>query len=301
MFERIVVPLDGSELAGAVLAQVRRILFHKDAEVLLVRAVSVPPSVEADAVELTSILEAQAAKYLEGIAGDLSSQGVRVRTVTRQGFAADVILDVAAEEKASLIAMSTHGRSGFSRWTFGSVAEKVLRASRVPVLAVRSCKGTAGGAAMTASTELSLRKILVPIDTTDVSLEVVPPALEFAKLFGSHVVLLHAWDQSCTVPVAHLTRAFDQFHAAGVSVEPLMKQGDPAAQILDTCFGQKADLIAMTTHARAGLSRWLLGSVTEKVLRSSTVPLLVVRPVKAVDPAKANRPVAQGVFSGGRS
>jgi nucleotide-binding universal stress UspA family protein len=295
MFERLVVPLDGSELADAVLAQVRRILFHKDAELILVRAISVPPSVEGDAVELPSILQAQAAKYLEGIAGDLSAQGARVRTVTRQGNPADVILDVAAEERASLIAMSTHGRSGLSRWTLGSVAEKVLRASRVPVLAVRSFKGTGGAAATTGSAELSLRKILVPIDATDVSLEVVPPAVELAKLFGSHVVLLHVWDQSLTIPVVHVTRAFDQFHAAGVSVEPLMKQGDPATQILDTCFGQKADLIAMTTHARAGLSRWMLGSVTEKVLRSSAVPLLVVRPVKTGSPTAGGLNVLQGV------
>jgi nucleotide-binding universal stress UspA family protein len=60
-----------------------------------------------------------------------------------------------------------------------------------------------------------------------------------------------------------------------------MKQGDPALQIVDTCNGQKADLIAMTTHGRAGVSRWMLGSVTEKVLRTAAVPLLVVRPIKA--------------------
>jgi nucleotide-binding universal stress UspA family protein len=279
MFERIVVPLDGSELAEAVLGQVRRILLHKDAEVLLVRAVSMPPSVEADAVELPSILMAHASKYLEGMAGLLSSQGARVRTVTRQGKAADVILDAAAEENASLIAMSTHGRTGLARWTFGSVAEKILRASRIPVLAVRSFTGTGNGAARTGAFELSLRRMLVPIDATDLSLEVVPPALELAKLFGSHVVLLNVCDGfECTIPVCEMTKAYEEFHAAGVSVEPLMKQGDAAAQILDTATGQKADLIAMTTHGRSGVSRMMLGSVTEKVLRGAAVPLLVVRP-----------------------
>jgi nucleotide-binding universal stress UspA family protein len=271
MFERILVPLDGSELAEAVLAQVRRILFHKDAEIILLRAVFVPSGIEGE-VELPAILQAQAAKYLEGVAGVLAAQGAKVRTVTRMGHAADVILDVAGEEKASLITMSTHGRSGITRWALGSVAERVLRASRIPVLAVRS-------SAAASPSELSLQKMLVPIDATDVSLEVVGPTLELARLFGSQVVLLNVCDgQVCSVPVCQITEAYEKFHEAGVPVEPLMKQGDAAVQILETCREQQADLIAMTTHGRSGISRWMLGSVTEKVLRAAPVPLLVVRP-----------------------
>lgn len=270
MFERIIVPLDGSELAEAVLAQVRRILFHQDAEIILVRAVPVPAGAE-EAAELADILQAQADKYLGGIAGVWNAQGAKVRTVARQGDAADVILDLAAEEKASLIMMSTHGRSGVSRWALGSVAERVLRASRVPVLAVRAGAGT----------ELSFQKILVPIDATDVSLEVVAPVLELAGLFGSHVVLLNVCDgPECSIPVCQITEASEKFREAGVPVEPLMKQGDAAVRILETCREQKPDLVAMTTHGRSGLPRWMLGSVTEKVLRAAPVPLLVVRPAR---------------------
>ena len=130
-----------------------------------------------------------------------------------------------------------------------------------------------------AECELSLQRILVPIDSTDASLEVVPPTLELAKLFGSHVVLLNVCEgPECSIPVVQITAAYEKFHEAGVSVEPLMKQGDPAGQILDTSAVQKADLIAMTTHGRSGISRWMLGSVTEKVLRAATVPILAVRP-----------------------
>lgn len=281
MFERILVPLDGSDLAGAIIAQVRRILLYKDSELILVRAVTIPPSVEADTVELPSILQAQASKYLAEVAGVLTSQGARVRTVSRMGTPAEVILDVAGEEKVSLITISTHGRSGIARWAFGSVAEKILRSSRVPVLAVRSFTGSGAGAARIGVGELSLKRILVPLTPAEESLEVVGPAIELAKLFGSRVVLLNVCEgPACTIPVPEMTAAYERFHAAGVSVEPLMKQGDPAAQILDACSEQKADLIAMTTHGRGGVSRWMLGSVTEKVLRASTVPLLVVRPAK---------------------
>jgi nucleotide-binding universal stress UspA family protein len=278
MFERILVPLDGSVLAEAILGQVRRLLFHKDAEILLVRAVTMPRPIEAGAVELPAILMSQAKTYLAGIVQRLSSQGARVRSLVREGDAPEVLIDIAQEERATLIAMSTHGRTGLARWALGSVAERVLRASPVPVLALRSFTGTHPNAVPARPDEVSLGRILVPVDAAELSLDVVPAARELARLFGSQVFLLHVCEgPACSVSVPQMTRAYEEFHAAGVQAEPLMKHGDPAGQILDTAEERGADLIAMATHGRTGTSRWMLGSVTERVLRSSHVPLLVVR------------------------
>jgi nucleotide-binding universal stress UspA family protein len=275
MFERILVPLDGSELAEGVLAQVRRILFRKDSEVLLVRAVTLPPGMGVEPGRVLESLRSQAVVYLKGLEQKFSSQGVRVRSVVRDGGPAEVILDVAEKEKASLIALSTHGRTGLARWILGSVAEKVVRASPIPVLAVRSFEGTTPIAA----TELALKKIVVAIDAADLSLGVLGPAIEMARLFGSQVFLVNVCEghPACSVPVPQMTRAHEQFRGAGVSVEPLMMQGDPASGILDACTEKRADLIAISTHGRSGVSRWMVGSVAEKVLRAATVPLLVVR------------------------
>jgi nucleotide-binding universal stress UspA family protein len=276
MLERILVPLDGSPLAEAVLTQVRRILYRKDAEILLVRAVSVPPSLEGMSDELPGLLRTQAFTYLQRIEEDLLSQGARARSIVREGEAADVILDVAEEEHAGLIAMSTHGRSGLARWALGSVTERVLHASKVPVLAVRSF--TEDGE-RTPLAELDLEKILVPVDATSMSLEVVGPAVELAQLFGSNVALLHVCQGAeCAVPVPELTCAYEQFRAGGVPLEPLLKQGDAAQQILETSLEQKAGLIALTTHGRVGVGRWMMGSVADKLLRAARVPLLIVRP-----------------------
>lgn len=284
MFETIVVPLDGSKVAEAVFTQVRKILFRKDAELVLVRVIELPVGTEPTTPELTESLQMQGTWYLEELARKLQNEGARVQTVLRVGDPAKVILDVATREKADLIAMTTHGRTGLSRWAFGSVAEKVIRAGRVPVLAIRSF--TPEGQPAPAE-ELTLKKILIPVADADLSLDVVDPAIELGRLFGSAVTLLHVCEgAACTVPVPQMTKAYERFREAGLEAGPLMKQGDAAVQILDACRETGADLIAMTTHGRTGLSRWMLGSVTEKVLRASPVPLLIVRPAKAKSSAR---------------
>jgi nucleotide-binding universal stress UspA family protein len=281
MFDRILIPLDGSMLAESVLIQVRRLLARRDAELILLRVVTLPPAVEADAGEPLDLLWARATEYLQKVSGRLACEGLRVRCKVVEGFPANKILEVAKKEKASLIAMSTHGRTGLSRWVFGSVTEKVLRASPVPVLAVPSFLGVGGDAVPRGARELPFRKILAPMAAEEMSLEVLPPLAEFARLFGSTVRLLHVCDWvECTVPMHELRMAYERLREEGVSAEPELKQGDPAVGILESCRQEGADLIAMTTHGRSGVGRWVMGSVAEKVLWASNVPLLVVRPAK---------------------
>jgi len=291
MLERILVPLDGSTLAESVLTQVRQLLMQKDSEVVLLRVVPHPPSSEADTLEPMEMLRASASEYLRTIEEGLSSQGARVRCRVAEGFSAGVILETAKSENATLIAMSTHGRTGLSRWVFGSVTEKVLRASPVPVLAVPSFVERGGDVSPTGARELAFRRIVLPIAAADRSLEAVPAVLELAPLFGAQVFLVHVCEGTgCSVQVPQMREAYDLLHEAGISAEPLMKQGDPATQILDASRDAGADLIAMTTHGHSGISRWVLGSVAEKVLRAARVPILVVRTAKrarVTEPATA--------------
>jgi nucleotide-binding universal stress UspA family protein len=281
MFERILVPLDGSARAEAILTQLRRILIHKDAEVILLKVLTIPPVTEADAGPPTELLMTQATEYVQGLEQRLSSQGARVRSRVVEGRAAEGILDVAKEERATLIALATHGRSGIARWVLGSVAEKVVRASPVPVLVVRSFKGTGKEAVPAGSGNLSVKKILVPLESTRAAMDIVPSVLELAQVFGSQVLLVNVCEgPACAVPVPQITRAFERLREGGITVEPLMRQGDPAVEILEACRQEGADLIAMTTHGHTGVSRWMLGSVAEKVLRASPVPLLIIRAAK---------------------
>ena len=296
MSERILIPLDGSALAESVLIQVRRLLSRSEGELLLLQVVTLPPAAESDAGEPLDLLWARATEYLQNVAGRLSSEGLRVRSRVVEGFPANQILEAAKKEKVTLIAMSTHGRTGLSRWVFGSVTEKVLRASPVPVLAIPSFLGIGGDAVPRDAKEMPFQKILAPIAAEELSLEVLPPLAELARKFGSTVRLLHVCEgPECAVPTHEMREAFEVLRREQVPAEPLLKQGDPAVRILETCREEGADLIAMTTHGRSGIPRWLMGSVAEKVLWASNVPLLVVRPAKKgarTRPAlKAARPV----------
>ena len=192
---------------------------------------------------------------------------------------AATILAVAAEEKATLIAMATHGRSGLSRFVFGSVAEKVLRASETPVLLTRSFREVAPGADPTPVQELPFRKILMPVDGSESSLAVLPQVRSFALAVGASVLVLGvlAPEQEAGEGDAIVRMAVKALAVAGIPVEPLVRIGDPASEILDAAKTHGADMLTMSTHGRGGVSRWALGSVTEKVLRAATVPMLVVR------------------------
>lgn len=292
MLERLLVPLDGSETAEAILDQVRALLFARDAEVLLVQVVPVLPAFEGSWEEAPGALAAlqdRAESYLGGLRERLASQGARARSVVRVGFPAETILDIAAKEKSTAIVMSTHGRTGLSRWAFGSVAEKILRAGPIPVLAVRSFRPDGG------RWNRPFRRLLVCVDDSDRSLQVVPAATDLASAFGSKVVLLNVQEEDALAygpPVLPMKRAYELFREKGIDVEPIVKRGDPASAILDSCAELDADLIAMTTHGRSGVRRWALGSVAERVLRSSTVPMLMVRASGDVKPAVPSREAA---------
>src|SRR4029077_7065486 len=101
----------------------------------------------------------------------------------------------------------------------------------------------------------------------------------------------------CAVPTHEMRQAFERLREAGVPAEPVLKQGDAALQILETARELGVDLIAMTTHGRSGVSRWVMGSVAEKVLRASNVPLLLVRPAKR---SAALRPTEEMLGTAGK-
>jgi nucleotide-binding universal stress UspA family protein len=274
MIERILTPLDGSMIAEAILPQVQRLARKTGAEIVLARAIPVPGIEAGDAVFRASIKAGT--EYLAGIQARLESFGFRVRSILRTGGAAETVLSLAAETRASLLAIATHGRTGAPRLVLGSVSETILRSTPIPVLALRpfwTYELQPPGGVETQP----IRTILVPVGSGGLSLCVLPHAVEMAKLFGARVMVVHAASASDEPHEEEVAEIAERFRLEGIETTTLVEPGDPAETILSACRSRAVDLAVMSTHGRNGLSRVVLGSVTEEVLRGARVPLLVVR------------------------
>jgi nucleotide-binding universal stress UspA family protein len=277
MMRRILVPLDGSETAEAILTHLDRLPIRHESEIVLFQALPLSPFEN----------DKEAEKYLRRVSSQLTNDGYRSRYLLRPGPPAEAILDAAAHEGASMIALSTHGRTGVARWVLGSVAEKVLQASPLPVLVARSFPppGSRGK-----HESLPIRSFLVPLDGSRLSLSALDPLAHLARGVDANVTLLHVtepspYDGRWELTDETLKEADQILRSACIPALVEHRKGDPGDQILKAIDDGAIDLVAMTTHGRSGPSRWVFGSVTAKVLRSASVPLLVIR-----QPARVTAP-----------
>jgi nucleotide-binding universal stress UspA family protein len=281
LLDRILVPLDGSAVAEMILPEVRKILRLVDSEIILIRSefpvvADVYPSVMFD-----TALEG-ARSYLQNVADRLSKEGVRTRTIVDLGPAAEFVLRTARQERATLIALATHGRTGAARALMGSVAEQIIRKSAVPVFAFRTLP--AGPAESLPTDERrQVRNILLPLDRSERAIRALDPAADLCRLFGSRLMLLHVLepDDDKSSAEAYLQAVEARAGSQGIVVTSLVERGNVVDEILDVARFHDADLIAMATHGRRGLSRLVTGSVAEGVLRKAYVPVLVIRTVEA--------------------
>lgn len=299
MQKRILVPLDGSALADRIIEQVKRLLVRKDHEVVLLSVVEpdADPVVREDKYR-------EARDHLERIRDALVDQGAVASCRVVIGDPVEEIIAQAQKVQPELVAMATHGRSGITRFVRGSVAEHVIRGCPAPVLVANPRALDL----MSQSPELRFRRILVPIDGSEVSLGILPLVEDLARLYDSEVLLLRVeW----TVPVAaapypaevaalrppreveaSLEPVRKRLEQAGLRARPLAAYGPEALEILDAADREQVDLVAMSTHGRTGLSRWIFGSVAEQVIRHCTRPLLVRRALEADEPAAGQAAVA---------
>jgi nucleotide-binding universal stress UspA family protein len=217
--------------------------------------------------------------YLEAVAAKLRGRGVEAKSHVRLGAAGDEILKFSVELQTDLIAMTTHGFTGMKRWMMGSVAERILRSSGVPLLVRKSFEGEVGPPAG------PFRKILVPLDGHPEAERVIPFAEALAKAYRAELevaTILHA-DEAVAAAMApgsterYLEEVCGRFRARELAARGVVGHGEPATEIRALIEREKPDLVAMTTHGRTGLHRWLQGSVAETVMRSVTTPIFILR------------------------
>ncbi len=295
MTSQILVPLDGSALAERALPYATTLARGLPAELLLFRSISFSSDIQGILDDTADAplkqLEKEANDYLRKVAGQLEEAGLRAHHIVRHRPAAEAIVDYADHTAVQQIVMSTHGYSGISRWRHGSVAERVLQSASVPVLLVRAQRSK------DAPPVPACRRILVPLDSSALAEQVLPPVVSLAQAFDAEMILFQvaivqssgSFTGEWYLPVqgiletarqdtqAYLDRVADRLKGDGFKVSTAMRVGAVADSIVDYAQINRIDLIAMCTHGRTGLARWTLGSVADRVLRAGHVPLLLVR------------------------
>lgn len=292
MISKILVPLDGSQAAEAVLSYIEPISTATNARVNLLAAVDRPRDWGEDTGRDLKGERHEAESYLRGIQARLTSatgNDVEIEVVASEPAAA--ILAASERQQSNLIAMTTHGRSGVARWVFGSIAAKVLHGTKTPLLIVRPPTEDKQSDAP------DLTKMLVPLDGSELSASVLPFAADLAKSMGASIVLFHAvFEPVMTYPGAeavfdagalkgmdagaheYLAAVALDLDAKGVKTNRAVAIGNAMDGIVWAAGRESAGLIVMSTHGRSGIGRMVLGSVADAVVRRSALPVILVRP-----------------------
>jgi nucleotide-binding universal stress UspA family protein len=313
MYHSILVPLDGSTFAEGALPLAVSIARHAAASLELLY---VHPPWEAAHPEVTleyqgsltnvnAEIKTRQRAYLDGVVTKLRRiYPGRIESAVRDGAIAATIQQHATERNIDLVVMTTHGRGALARIWLGSVADELVRHLSGPILLVRP-----GDSAGALDQGASLKHLLVPLDGSEMAERIIEPAVVLGTLMDAEYTLLRVVkpvmvaagqagggfpSTGALVEAAgkveaqlvkeaqeYLDRVATRLRAQGLRVQTWVTVNEqPASSILGAAGSRAIDLVAMETHGRRGLARLFLGSVADKVLRGSTLPLLVHRPVQ---------------------
>jgi len=295
MFSKILVPLDGSELAEVTLWYAEGLAGRMRSAITLLLVLSPEDLTSRYMYDcyLKEITKRTKANAEERSAGKKEGE-IKVGYEILKGDAAEEIVDYADKARTNLIIMSTQGRSGVRRWALGNVANKVLRATGKPVLLIR-----AKGAKPDVYRD-RLVKVLVPVDGSKESESILRYVTYIATELDLEVTLFHAWvrkseditftteglkrlNQARKRREGYIKRIETRLKRKGVNVNSVFKEvltGGAAEEIIKMAEEGDFSMVAMSTHGRSGLGRWIFGSNAEKVLEAGSTPLLLVRPRK---------------------
>lgn len=260
-FDRILVPLDGSPRAEAVLPWLRRLPARE------IRLLQVCPDEASHTDEVN--------QYLDDLAATLAAPRRTVETRVVTGSPAEAIVAEAAD--ASLVVMCTQGAGGGGRRVYGSVADRVSRHAPAPTLLLR------GGDDPVA--EGTVRRIVVPLDGSPAAERALPMAATLARIMDAPVQLITICDEGDAdassssrhpeTALARLTALVSRLGEQGVPAAAETRTGEPAAELLQSIV--PGDVIVATTHGEGTARRWQIGHVAEKLLRQAAAPILLIR------------------------
>lgn len=290
MFEKIIVPLDGSPEAEIVLPYVAAMATTFSNDVALVSAA------EQEAPEKSQQLESYLKHTAEKLKSKVKKQpAINVTTSVLKGKPSDEILQYASQMKADLVIMAGHGASGGNSKLLGNIATKILSSSNKPVLLVKT------KASRETAPDGLIKRILVPLDGSDMSEGSLKTVEPMAAALGAEIILFQAVEPVRYVPgfetmvpnvvlpsddeikrsaASYLNGIEKPLKQHGLKTSSVTMADAPAEAIIDYADSGNIDLIAMTSHGFSGIKRWVFGSTTEKVLQAAVTPVLLIPAAK---------------------
>jgi nucleotide-binding universal stress UspA family protein len=266
--KRILVGIDFSECGTAALKLAKQIAASFDARVIAVHADS-PEFFPVRETDQESVDRGQKSlrrveTYLREYFEEGSIPFIRILHVP----AAEAILWTSRLERCDLIVLGTHGRGGLSRLTLGSVAERVLRQSEVPVITVRLAENR------------PVRRILCPVNYSAVAGKALDHAVSLAKRFEAELIVLYLIEpganQNLKAEAERLRVWLGEDSSRLLSTQLLVMRGDPAEQVIRYASTQKIDLIVIGARRKRFADTTVIGSTTERITRHSPCPVLTV-------------------------
>jgi len=286
MFERILVPLDGSENAEIVFPYCAD-LAAKFASTITLVTVSEATTVDIDHLYRTYLGHARG-KMRQQLEASMAPDTVTLESEVLFGDPAREILRTAEEKDARLILLASHGTSAEGPWLLGHIAAKVLRATKRPVMLIRERLPE-----LVLQQRKLLRRILVPLDGSKIGEAALCYAVALAEKTSAEIALLEIFEQgrgfgasgaSYKIPedesvrkslLSYLDHVAGPIKNGGLKVSTTVLFGKAADNIVEYAEKNGIDLIAVSTHGRSGLGRWVFGNVTDKILHTGDVAVLV--------------------------
>lgn len=298
MYDHILVPTDGSDHVEPAVEYALDLAQHYDCTVHALHVVDSSPierKLELTALDDESLPEswhAAGGDATQRIADRAMDRGIQVETEVRRGIPAREIAAYVDDNDIDLVSMGTRGHTGLDRLLLGSVTTRIVRTVDVPVICV-SARETDPATELQQSVQFD--NILVPTDESKPAQDAVARALDIARTYGATLHGLYVidrrayasrpgstWTDLQQVLENHGTNILEELesNAEGANVPAVteVRHGVPHRAIQEYAADTDVNLIVMGTHGRSGLSRQIIGSVTERVLRSSDVPVLTTRP-----------------------
>lgn len=309
MIRKILVPVDGSPLSEGALPQALAVAKAFDSEIVVLRVQETEGPKNGGLVDSVSwrLARAEAGSYVGGLAERLRGQGARATGVLAEGGAAEEILKQVREQAADLVVLSSHGRGGPDAFSLGGTSQKVLSRVDASVLVVRAAEPPGDIAA-----EVRYPRVMVPLDGSQRAEWALLQAMPLARAHQGELLLVHVVacpplagrmppsleeselarrivERDRRLSETYLRAMEELMTGSGVHARSLLLESPHVVQTLQkVAADEQVSIIVVSAHGCSGAAPWPYGSVADRLIHRSAIPLLVLQDLSVREPERVS-------------